>query len=206
MFSAKQIKIRTLPIRLLALCLTAGFGVFVDQLMHVGTNTALDQSVVINSPDPQLQSTLVITNIPRIAIPESFRRMRNRRFWVFTQADLDSDGLVKNITVNFFDATTVKQHSLWDGLLFHVSEDQRRSIMRELAETLVGQISQLKFEPALTKGVPRLSHVVVSTYFHSSNDGPSIRWEVETSIETRFDSLDMQVVGGHRMDQSFIDK
>jgi hypothetical protein len=205
-FSARQITVRSLAVRVLALCLTASFGVLVDQLMHVGSKTAVAGSAVINLPKPPLQSTLVITNIPSIPIPQSFRHMENQDFWVFTSADLDSDGLAKNIIINFGNGLTFRDRSLYENLLFRVNEQQGRRITRELAETLAVQISQIKFEPATYDGTPRLSHVVVSTHFHSSNDGASIWWEVETSIETSFDSRDTQVVGGHRMDQSFIDK
>jgi hypothetical protein len=128
--------------------------------------------------------------------------MKNRDFWVFAQADLDSDRLVKNISMNFGSAITFKEQSLYHELFCCIDDDRRRSIMRELAETLDGQISQIKFDPAINHGVPRLTKVVVSTHFHSSNDA-SNRWEVETSIEPGFDSRDTRVMGGHRIDVSF---
>ena len=205
MFNLKQINLRFLAARVLPLCLTASFGIVVDQLMQVGSNSAAERSVVISVHEPPLQSTLVITNIPSIPVPESFRHMANQDFWVFTSADLDSDGLAKNISINFGNAPTFRDRSLYESLLFRVNEQKGRRITRELTETLVGQISQLKFEPALNNGSPRLSHVVVSTYFHSTKDGAGIRWEVETDIESSFDSRDTQVVGGHRIEQFLID-
>lgn len=200
LFNPKQINLRFLAIRVLALCLTASLGVFVDQLISVRSKTTFDERILIlHVPEPPHKSTLVIQSIPSIPIPESFRHMENQDFWVFTSAELDSDGLAKNIIVNFGNGLSFKDRSLYENLLFRVNEQQGRRITRELAETLIGQISQIKFEPALNNGVPRLSHVVVSTHFHSSENGTSIKWEVETSIETSFESRDTQVVGGLRV-------
>lgn len=184
-FSATQIRIRSLPIRLLALCLTASFGVFVDQSMSGGANSLLDQPVIIPMKPVPLEPSLVIKSIPAVTVPESLRHMENLDFWVFTTADLDSQGLVKNIIFNFGNATTFKEQSRYYNLPFQVNDHQRRSINRELAETLVSQISQIKFEPALNDGLPSLSHIVVSTHFRSINDGTNRKWEVETRIESR---------------------
>ena len=73
--------------------------------------------------------------------------------------------------------------------------------MQELTETLVGQISQVQFEPAVIGGVTRSSHVVVSTHFDSYKNGAGKGWEIETQI----DAQDGRLVSGHRIDQAFMD-
>ena len=185
MFSAQQIRIRSLPIRLLALCLTASFGVLVDQLMSGGANSLLDKPIVIPLKPVPLEPPLVIKSIPGVTVPESLRHIENLDLWIFTTADLDSEGLVKNIIVNFGNATTFKEQSLYYNLPCQINDHQRKSINRELAETLVSQISQIKFERALNDGMPSLSHMVVSTHFRSINDGTNRKWEVETRVGSR---------------------